>query len=127
MLSNLRSPYVLYGVRAFFWATIVFTFISAELPESHAPHLFPWDKAEHFVAFFVLTSLAAASYPRVALVLLGLWLSLFGCAIELVQALPFIHRDCDIWDWVADSVGIVAAMTPMLLDRWRRLSAAVHS
>lgn len=122
-----RPALVLYAVKALFWATVLFTFVMAEIPESHAPHLFPWDKAEHFVAFFVLTSLAAAAYPRVALVLLGLWLSLFGCAIELVQALPFIHRDCDIWDWVADTVAILAALAPMLLDRWRRLSLAVHS
>jgi hypothetical protein len=118
---------MLYGVKVLFWATILFTFVSAEMPASRAPHLFPWDKAEHFVAFYVLTSLAAAAYPRVALVLLGLWLSLFGCVIELGQALPFIHRDCDIWDWFADSVAIAAALAPMLLDRWRRLSLAVHS
>jgi hypothetical protein len=122
-----RPALVLYGVKVLFWAAIIFTFVMAEIPATRAPHLFPWDKAEHFVAFYVLTSLAAAAYPRVGLVLLGLWLSLFGCTIELGQALPFIHRDCDIWDWVADTVAIIAALAPMLLDRWRRLSLAVHS
>ncbi|HKD23787.1 MAG TPA: hypothetical protein VKB71_17345 [Rhizomicrobium sp.] len=127
MASIPRPALVLYAVKVTFWATVFFTFVLAIVPEARAPHLFPWDKAEHFVAFFVLTSLAAAAYPRVALVLLGLWLSLFGCVIELAQALPFIHRDCDIWDWVADTVAIIAALAPMLLDRWRRLSLAVHS
>lgn len=117
-----RPALLLHGVRAVFWLTVLFTFVSAEMPVAHAPHLFPWDKAEHFVAFFVLTSLAAAAYPRVPLVILGLWLSLFGCVIELVQALPVIGRDCDIWDWVADTTAILAALAPMLLDRWRRLN-----
>ncbi|HTW35996.1 MAG TPA: hypothetical protein VMD53_15355 [Rhizomicrobium sp.] len=117
-----RPALLLHGVRTVFWLTVLFTFVAAEMPASHAPHLFPWDKAEHFAAFFVLTSLAAAAYPRTPLVLVGLWLSLFGCAIELVQALPIIHRDCDIWDWVADTTAIVAALTPMMLDRWRRFS-----
>lgn len=122
-----RAIPLLHSVRALFWATLLFAFVSAELPVAHAPHLFPWDKAEHFVTFFVLTLLAAAAFPRVPLVVLALWLSLFGCAIELVQALPFIHRDCDIWDWLADSVGIGAALAPMLIARWRWMSLTMHS
>jgi hypothetical protein len=27
-----------------------------------------------------------------------------------VQSIPALHRDCDIKDWVADSVAIVAAV-----------------
>ena len=123
-----RPILLLHGARALFWVAILFTFVSAALPAAHAPQLFPWDKAEHFTAFFVLTSLAGAAYPRVPLVILALWLSLFGCAIELVQALPIVHRDCDIWDWVADSVGIGAAIAAMLLGRWRdRMTLMMHS
>ena len=123
-----RPILLLHGARALFWAAMLFTFVSAEMPPTHALHLFPWDKAEHFVAFFVLTSLVAAAYPRVPLVILALWLSLFGCVIALVQALPIVHRDCDIWDWVADSAGIGAALVPMLLARWRRqMGLTVHS
>ena len=117
-----RPALLLHGVRAVFWLTVIFVFVSAEMPAGRAPHLFPWDKAEHFAAFFVLTSLAAAAYPRASLVLVALWLSLFGCAIELVQALPVIHRDCDIGDWVADATAVAAALLPMMLDRWRRFS-----
>lgn len=127
MASTPRPALMLYGVRAVFWLAVIFIFVSAEMPAAHAPHLFPWDKAEHFAAFFVLTSLAAAAYPRASLVLVALWLSLFGCAIELVQALPFIHRDCDIGDWVADAMAIAAALLPMGLDRWRRFSLGAQS
>lgn len=117
-----RPALLLHGIRALFWLTVIFICVSAGLPAAHAPHLFPWDKAEHFAAFFVLTSLAAAAYPRAPLVLVALWLSLLGCAIELAQALPVIHRDCDIGDWVADAAAIAAALLPMMLDRWRRFS-----
>jgi hypothetical protein len=122
-----RPALLLHGARAVFWLTLLFTFGAAEMPPGYAPHLFPWDKAEHFAAFYVLTSLAVAAYPRVPLLLLALWLSLFGCVVELAQALPFIHRDCDIWDWAADSTAIAAALAPMLLDRWRRFSLAAQS
>ena len=119
-----RPALLLLGVRLTFWLAVIFTFVCAEMPAGRAPQLLPWDKAEHFLAFYVLTSLAAAAYPRVSLAILALWLSLFGCAIELVQALPFIHRDCDFWDWVADTTAVGAALTPMLLDRWRKFSLA---
>ena len=119
-----RPALLLLGVRVVFWSTLLFTFLSAQLPETHAPHLFPWDKAEHFVAFYVLATLAAAAYPRVPLVVLGLWLSLFGCMIELAQALPFIHRDCDIRDWIAGTLAVAAALAPMAVGRWRRLDFA---
>lgn len=119
-ISN--SALMINGARVVFWATLVITFIIAEMPAAHAPQLFPWDKAEHFTAFYVLTCLAIMAYPRVPLVMLGLWLSLFGGVIELVQALPFIHRDCDIMDWVADIVGVASACAPTFLDQWRRLA-----
>lgn len=127
MVGTPRPALLLLGVRVVFWSTVLFTFASAQMPDAHAPHLFPWDKAEHFVAFYVLATLAAAAYPRVPLVVLGLWLSLFGCMIELAQALPFIHRDCDIWDWVADTLAIAAALVPMAVGRWRRLDFAASS
>jgi hypothetical protein len=117
-----RPALLLHSLRGVFWLTVILIFAAAAMPAGHVPHLFPLDKAEHFAAFFVLTSLAAAAYPRASLVLIALWLSLFGCAIELVQALPIIHRDCDFGDWVADAAAIAAALVPMMLDRWRRFS-----
>ncbi len=84
-------------------------FICAEMPPSRAPHLFAWDKAEHFVAFYTLAFLAAAAFPRLGLLIIVMVLSCFGAIIELVQALPFIHRDCDFWDWVTDTIAICAA------------------
>jgi hypothetical protein len=34
-------------------------------------------------------------------------LSFLGALVEVMQAMPLVHRDCDIRDWVADTVAIV--------------------
>ena len=75
--------------------------------------------AEHFAAFYVLTLLAVAAFPRRSLVVVAIVLSAFGASIELVQPLPFVNRDCDFWDWVADTIAVVAALAPMALVWWR--------
>jgi hypothetical protein len=41
--------------------------------------------------------------------------------IEFVQGLPMVHRDRDFWDWVADTLAIIAALSPMLLVWWRAI------
>ncbi len=102
-----------------FWGALLFTFVEAVIPTKYAIPLFPWDKAEHFAAFYALTVLAAAALPRRSLIVIACMLSAFGASIELIQTLPIVHRDCDYWDWVADTVAILAALAPMLLVRWR--------
>jgi hypothetical protein len=98
----------------------VFTFYSAVIPPRQAVQLVPWDKAEHFIAFYALTGLAAAAFPRRSLIVIALLLSGFGALIEFVQGLSFVHRDRDFWDWVADTLAILAALAPLLLVWWRR-------
>jgi hypothetical protein len=113
---------ILVGLaRGAFFAALLFTFYSAVIPPSHALQLVPWDKAEHFIAFYALTGLAAAAFPRANLLLIAALLSGFGALIELVQGTPLVHRDMDFWDWVADSLAITAALAPMLLVWWRGL------
>jgi hypothetical protein len=104
-----------------FFAALLFTFYSAVIPPQHALQFVPWDKAEHFIAFYGLTGLAAAAFPKRNLIVIAAMLSAFGALIEYVQGLPSVHRDRDFWDWVADSTAIIAALAPMLLVRWRAL------
>jgi hypothetical protein len=51
-----------------------------------------------------------------------LGLSLFGAFIEVVQAIPALHRDTDIWDWVADTAAVAAVLALVWL--WRRAARA---
>ena len=104
-----------------FFSALLFTFYSAVIPPSHALQLVPWDKAEHFIAFYVLTSLAACAFPRRHLLVIAATLSAFGALIEIVQGTELVHRDMDFWDWVADTLAIIAALAPMLLVWWRGL------
>lgn len=103
-----------------FFSALIFTFYSAVIPPQHALQLVPWDKAEHFIAFYGLTGLAVAAFPRYPILVIAVLLSGFGALIEYVQGLPMVHRDRDFWDWVADTVAIAAALSPMILVWWRR-------
>lgn len=106
-----------------FFLAVLFTFYSAVIPPQRALQLVPWDKAEHFIAFYGLTGLAVAAFPQRHLLGVALLLSGFGALIEFVQGLPLVHRDRDVWDWVADTVAIGAALAPMLLVWWRGVAA----
>src|SRR5258708_14888916 len=112
-------PLLLKVARVAFFAALIFTFYSAVVPPAHAPHLTPWDKATHFIAFYALTGLAVAAFPKRNLAVIAALLSAFGALIEVVQGLPLVHRYQDFWDWVADTIAIACALAPMLLYWWR--------
>ena len=104
--------------RVLFWAAAIFAFVMAVLP--HPPELpgEPSDKIQHMVAFASLGVLGAWAYTGTALLHLLGGLSLFGAFIEVVQAIPTLHRDSDVKDWIADTV---AAAAVLLVVRWRRM------
>jgi len=68
-----------------------------------------WDKAEHAIAWFVLAGVGLLFWPwrpgRVA----GFALVL-GALVEVLQATMPLGRDGDWHDWIADSVGVAAAL-----------------
>jgi len=44
-------------------------------------------------------------------------LSLVGAVIEVIQAIPALHRDSDVLDWLAVTIAVGSIL---LLVRWRR-------
>ena len=106
--------------RPLFWAAAIFAFVMAVIP--HPPDIpgEPSDKLQHIAAFMTLTALGAWAFPRVALIQLMLRLSFFGALIELAQAIPFIHRDCDPLDWLADTA---ACLVVIVAISWLRRRA----
>lgn len=103
--------------RAAFWAAACFAFVMAVLP--HPPQFpgEPNDKVQHIAAFATLALLGSFAYPRAALLRLLAGLSLFGAFIEVVQAIPELHRDSDVLDWLADTVAVAVVL---LFVRWWR-------
>lgn len=103
-----------------FWLAVIVAFTAAVVPGEEAPNLMPWDKAQHFLAFYVLAVLGAAAYPRAGLLRIGAWLSAFGAFIEFVQMIPQLHRDAEFFDWLADTIAIAAALAPVSLVAIRK-------
>ena len=116
-----RLPAIRRALSAIFWAAILFTFVMAVMP--HPPRLpgEPSDKVQHIIAFATLGLLGALAFPTRSIARLAIWLSLFGALIELVQAIPVLHRDSDILDWLADTLAVAAALlTARGFWRWTR-------
>lgn len=75
----------------------------------------PSDKLQHIFAFLVLAVLGWLAYPQVKKRELLLGLMAFGGFIEMVQAIPILHRDSDPYDWIADSAAALAAFVIIAL------------
>ncbi len=104
-------------------AALLYTFYEAFKPPRMGGGLFPWDKADHFCAFFVLTGLAIVALPRQPLWRIAAGMAVIGAAIELIQGIPFVGRDCDFWDWFAELCAISAVYAVILAANMRRVYA----
>ncbi len=78
-------------------------------PSKALPEVNIWDKAEHAIAWLVLTGVGLVLFParpgRIAA-----FAFLFGGLIELLQGTLPVGRDADWKDWLADTVGIAVAL-----------------
>lgn len=110
--------------RVLFWLALLGAVGLALMP--HPPQL-PTDrlgdKFNHMLAFATLAALAALGWPRAERLRVVERLSFLGALIEVMQAMPALHRDCDIRDWAADTVAIVAVTALFALRARLRVSA----
>lgn len=96
--------------RAAFWLATVGLLVLTLMPAEQLPPLGPfnfWDKAQHALAFAVLTSLGLLAWPQPSL----RWKLIFslvalGGGIEMAQHLTG-WRHGEWADWGADAVGVV--------------------
>lgn len=107
-------------LRLAFWLAALFAFTMAVLPHPPALPGAPSDKVQHIAAFLVLGSLGSLAYAQSSPFRLGLGLSLFGAFIEVVQAIPSLHRDSDPLDWLADTAAVVLVLLIVRRFRARR-------
>lgn len=80
--------------------------------------LVPWDKAGHFLAFYVTTALVYVAFPNRRRFDLSCLMALIGVGSEIAQYM--VGRDCAFGDMLADMCGAFALYLPVLLDDMRR-------
>jgi VanZ family protein len=69
------------------------------------------DKAEHFLAYFVLAAMAVQLFAtRGALLRSGVGLVALGIALEIAQALLTSTRQMDVHDALANTLGVLAGL-----------------
>ncbi len=91
----------------FFSIGVVLATILALLPSTSVPHAFQfWDKAQHALAFTVLTITGGLAFPKkVKLVYIGL--IMYGALMEIMQSALTTTRFGNVLDWLADGVGVL--------------------
>lgn len=96
--------------RPVFYLAAAFAFVMAVLP--HPPRLpgEPSDKVLHILAFTALGTLASLAFARRSALSLLAGLAVFGAVIEMVQAIPALHRDAELADWIADALAAALAI-----------------
>jgi hypothetical protein len=120
------SLVLLWLSRAAFIVLAALGTAAAVLPGNGGLHFFPWDKAEHFLCFYLLAAVGAFAFPRFKVLWLALALSGLGAAIEIVQGLPMVARDSDWKDWAADTIAVACALGPLIIADWRTRWRAGH-
>jgi VanZ family protein len=104
-----------------FVAASAYALAMALLPGDDNVGFIPWDKAKHFIVFYVLSILASLALPQSRLHRIGLVMLAFGGSIEILQG--FTGRDASWFDLFADACGICSAFGPMLVSQWWREKA----
>jgi VanZ family protein len=93
----------------------------ALMPKPPKLPTYQWgDKVEHILGFAALSFLAALAFPRMPPWRVIERLSFLGALIEVAQSIPGLGRDCDIRDWIADTVAVVVVTGVMALILPRR-------
>jgi VanZ family protein len=111
------------------WWVVAGAAIAAVVALSLGPDVTPGgeilDSLSHAAAYAALTAVVLLATDRRApgsrwtyVVAIALGLLAFGAAMEFAQA--GVHRDATIADWLADAVGIAAAVAVYSLVRVRR-------
>lgn len=104
-------------MRNLFTILVLICLITIEYLATTSLHIKPlensWDKANHFMAFFVLYLLLKYSHLKLSNSMIALILLLFGIQIEIVQY--FIPgREFSGLDILVDSLGIVIGILTFL-------------
>ena len=82
------------------------------------------DKFQHIMAFAVLTLFARLGFSQARELTILERMSFLGAAIEVLQSIPMLHRDCDWRDWMADTLAVAVTLLITRLLPLRKASPA---
>jgi hypothetical protein len=109
--------------RTLFFALCAFALFMALTPRP--PQLFDVnDKFQHSLAFGALAIVARLGFRQARDRTILERLSFGGALIEVFQAIPALHRDCDWRDWVADTLAVAIALLIMRVLPRRKPTAS---
>jgi VanZ family protein len=103
------KPLLRWMPQVFFLGLALVTIMSL-IPSTSVPQAFQfWDKAQHALGYAALSVTGCRAFPqRVMPVVVGLLAH--GAAIEIMQATLTTTRFGDVFDWLADGIGILAGL-----------------
>ena len=115
----MKSQLVWLARLAFIVAFLGLNILSFLSPDqaSSLDDFIPWDKAEHFIAYYVVASLALVAFPRVPTAVLFILLFTQSALIEALQ--PYFGRGRDVYDLVANCAGLAAVVAPLCAYKLR--------
>ena len=122
MTRSMRTERDLTGLfKLLLLVAVVVAVTMALLPKPpHLPIDRFGDKFQHMLAFATLAALASFAYPAAPGLKVLERLSFLGAMVEVLQSIPSLHRDCDIRDWIADTIAIALVVGIVALVRRTR-------
>jgi VanZ family protein len=110
-MAWLENPQFKRAILIAFWVAFVFSMVMGILPKPPETPIDRYgDKFAHIMAFGTLAGLAALAFAPSMRWRVAERLSFAGALLEVIQSIPMLYRDCDIRDWVADTLAIIAVM-----------------
>ena len=107
------------ATRVVFLAAGLTVLVAALGPHQFKPRLVGHYHLQRFAAWYLLSGMAAAAFPRLRLRWMALALIVFALGAEFTRALPRPFTSGFKDNVYADIGGIYALMFPLILARWR--------
>ena len=106
-----------------FSLTLLAIFLASIAPGWLTPKLLHSHHLEHFAAFYVAACAGLAAMPRTPIRRIAIGYLLFALVLAVTQYARGATPEAAIRNWVADAGGVLAALAPVVVDRFRRLFA----
>ena len=100
-----------------FSSTVAIIFLSLNSPskDNDLPIFEGHDKVYHFISYFILTIVYFLMYKnyfktRFSLIKAAVSVTMLGVILEFIQPLSFFNRDFDVYDLIANFIGVIFAI-----------------